>query len=70
MSIGDNSWVGDNVDLYILGNITIRNNAVASQMSYLCTGCHDYQSTIFDIYSKEIVIEDEVWVTTDVLLLL
>lgn len=66
LTIGDYSWVGDNVTLYTLGKITIGSNSVVSQKSYLCTGSHDYSSPLFDIYSKPIVIEDEVWLATDV----
>src|SRR6185437_4485627 len=51
VSIGDYSWIGDNVELYSLGNITIGANAVVSQRSYLCAGTHNYQSIAFDIYS-------------------
>jgi putative colanic acid biosynthesis acetyltransferase WcaF len=66
LTIGDNTWVGDDVELYTLGEITIGKNAVVSQRSYLCTGSHDYQMLTFDIYAKPIVIEDEAWVATDV----
>jgi putative colanic acid biosynthesis acetyltransferase WcaF len=66
LTIGDYSWIGDNVDLYNLGNITIGAHAVVSQRSYLCTGSHDYKKEGFDIYSESIIIEDEAWVATDV----
>ncbi len=66
LTIGDCSWIGDDVDLYTLGDITIGANAVVSQRSYLCTGSHDYRVSSFDIYEKPIVIEDEAWVATDV----
>jgi putative colanic acid biosynthesis acetyltransferase WcaF len=66
LSIGDHSWIGDDVDLYNLGEIQIGANAVVSQKSYLCTGGHDYQSVPFDIYAKPIVVEDEAWIATDV----
>ncbi len=66
LTIGDNAWVGDNAELYTLGNITIGKNAVVSQKSYLCTGSHDYKSLAFDIYAKPIVIESEVWLAADV----
>jgi putative colanic acid biosynthesis acetyltransferase WcaF len=64
--IGDNAWVGDNVDLYTLGEISIGKNAVVSQRSYLCTGSHDHTSEAFNIYAKPIIVEDEAWVATDV----
>jgi len=66
LSIGDYAWVGDNVELYTLGNITIGANAVVSQKSYLCTGSHDYHSDTFDIYAQPIVIKEKVWIATDV----
>ena len=66
LSVGDNAWIGDNVELYTLGQISIGKNAVVSQRSYLCTGSHDYQTETFDIFTKPIVIEDEAWVATDV----
>ncbi|WP_337840980.1 putative colanic acid biosynthesis acetyltransferase [Rheinheimera sp.] len=66
VSIGNYSWIGDDVVLYSLGEIRIGSNSVVSQRSYLCTGSHDYQKQSFDIYAKPIVIADQVWLATDV----
>ncbi len=66
LSIGDYSWVGDNVELYSLGEIEIGSHAVISQKSYLCAGTHIYTKPTFDILSKRIVIGDGVWLCTDV----
>lgn len=66
LTIGDYAWIGDNVELYTLGEIVIGNNAVVSQRSYICTGSHDYTKPSFDIYALKTVIEDEAWVATDV----
>ena len=66
ISIGDYSWIGDDVVLYSLGEIEIGKNTVISQKSYLCTGSHDHSSKTFDIYAKPIKIGDEVWIATDV----
>ena len=66
ISIGDYSWIGDDVVLYSLGEIEIGKNVVISQKSYLCTGSHDYLKSDFPIYAKKITIEDEVWLATDV----
>lgn len=68
LSIGDYTWIGDDVVLYSLGEINIGSNVVVSQKSYLCTGSHDYQKPTFDIYAQPITIEDEVWVASDVFL--
>ena len=66
LSIGDYSWIGDQVDLYTLGNIIIGKNVVISQKSYLCTGSHDYLKEDFSIFQKPIIIQDQVWVASDV----
>lgn len=66
LTIGDYSWIGDFVELYTLGEITIGANAVVSQYSYLCTGSHDLKSPAFDIFAKSIVVEDEAWVAAGV----
>jgi putative colanic acid biosynthesis acetyltransferase WcaF len=66
LKIGDYSWVGDHAVLYCFAEITIGNNVVVSQKSYLCAGTHDYRSPGFDIQAFPIVIEDEVWLAADV----
>ncbi|TCL07337.1 putative colanic acid biosynthesis acetyltransferase [Sodalis ligni] len=66
LTIGDNSWIGDNVVLYTLGEIHIGNNTVISQRSYLCTGSHEYEKPTFDIFYKPIVIGNSCWLATDV----
>ena len=66
ISIGNYSWIGDDVTLYSLGEIEIGKNTVISQKCYLCTGSHDYSDTYFSIYEKKITIDDECWLATDV----
>ena len=66
VSIGDHSWIGDEVILYSLGPINIGENVVISQRSYLCTGSHDYLKTDFPILQQPITIENECWLATDV----
>ncbi|MEL6944080.1 MAG: putative colanic acid biosynthesis acetyltransferase [Bacteroidota bacterium] len=66
VSIGENSWIGDEVVLYSLGEIEIGKDVVISQRSYICTGSHDYNKEGFDIYAQKITIEDECWLATDV----
>jgi putative colanic acid biosynthesis acetyltransferase WcaF len=66
LKIGDYSWIGDNAVLYSFAEITIGNDAVVSQNSYLCAGTHDYRSPAFDIRALPIVIEDQAWLAADV----
>ena len=58
VTIGDYSWIGDNVVLYSLGEIEIGKNVVISQKSYICTGSHDYLQIDFPIFAKKIIIKD------------
>ena len=66
ITIGDFSWIGDEVNLYSLGEIEIGNNVVVSQKSYLCTGSHDYLKPNFPIFAKKITIKDQCWLASDV----
>ena len=66
VSIGDFSWIGDEVVLYSLGNIKIGENTVISQRSYICTGTHDYNSEDFRIYAEDTNIGSKCWLATDV----
>jgi putative colanic acid biosynthesis acetyltransferase WcaF len=66
LRIGDYSWIGDDVVLYSLGEITIGAHTVISQRSYLCAGTHDYTAPGFDIASLPICIGDQAWIATDV----
>jgi putative colanic acid biosynthesis acetyltransferase WcaF len=62
VEIGDDSWIGDQVELYSLGNIRIGRNAVVSQGSYLCAGTHDHRDPSFPIEARPIVVADQAWV--------
>jgi putative colanic acid biosynthesis acetyltransferase WcaF len=66
VSIGDYSWIGDDVVLYSLGDIYIGTHTVVSQRSYICAGTHDYTSPTFDIQALPVRIGDQAWVATDV----
>ena len=64
VAIGDRAWIGDNVELYSLGEIRIGHDSVISQGSYLCTASHDYRDTKFAIFTRSIVVDPEVWIAT------
>jgi putative colanic acid biosynthesis acetyltransferase WcaF len=66
VTIGNHSWIGDEVVLYSLGDIHIGEHTVISQRSYLCTGTHDYTSTQFDISASPIFIAAQCWIASDV----
>ena len=66
VSIGDYAWIGDNAELYSLGEIDIGAHAVVSQGSYLCAGDHDYTDPSFPIRSHRVVVGAQAWVAADV----
>jgi len=67
LSIGANSWIGEEVWLLNLDQITIGSNVCISQRAFLCTGNHDWSKSSFDLIVKPITIEDGVWICANVL---
>ena len=65
VTIGDYSWVGDDVVFYSIDEIIIGSHSVISQESYLCTGSHDIQQHTFPLTTAPIKIGNGVWVATD-----
>lgn len=66
VKIGDYAWIGDNAELYSLGEIEIGANVVVSQRSYLCAADHDYTQPDFPIRACPIYIEEQAWLAADV----
>lgn len=62
LTIGHNTWVGENVWIDCLVPINIGNNVCLSQGAVLLTGSHNYKKTTFDLITKIIVLEDGVWI--------
>jgi putative colanic acid biosynthesis acetyltransferase WcaF len=62
LSIGDHSWIGEDVWIDNLTKVTIGTNACISQGVYLCTGSHDWSDPAFGLLVQAITIEDGAWV--------
>ncbi|WP_084727325.1 DapH/DapD/GlmU-related protein [Rhodococcoides yunnanense] len=62
LSIGDNSWVGEDAWILNLEPVTIGADSCISQAVLLCTGSHDRRSATFEFDNAPIVIGDRVWV--------
>lgn len=65
VKLGNHCWIGDHAELYSLGAITIGDNAVVSQRSYVCAATHDYKDITFPLLAKPILIEREAWIAAD-----
>ena len=64
--IGNYCWIGDDCDIYNLGDITLGNNVALAHRVSLCTGNHRYDKITFDILAEPIKLNDEVWLPNDV----
>jgi putative colanic acid biosynthesis acetyltransferase WcaF len=60
--IGDHCWIGENVWIDNLTNISIGDNVCISQGAILLCGNHNYKKYTFDLITKPIVLEEGVWV--------
>jgi putative colanic acid biosynthesis acetyltransferase WcaF len=62
LSVGDHSWIGEDVWIDNLAQVTIGAHACISQGAYLCTGNHDWRKETFDLIARPITINDHAWV--------
>jgi putative colanic acid biosynthesis acetyltransferase WcaF len=62
LSIGNNTWIGENVWIDNLDNVSIGSNCCISQGAMLLCGNHNYKKTTFDLIVGKIVLEDGVWI--------
>jgi putative colanic acid biosynthesis acetyltransferase WcaF len=65
VTIGDYSWIGDDVVLYSLDQILIGEHCIISQKTYLCTGSHDIQDSAFGLKTASVTIGNGAWVAAD-----
>lgn len=62
LSIGNYSWIGENVWIDNLDTVYIGNNVCISQRAFVLCGNHDYTKSSFDLMIKPIIIEDGAWI--------
>ena len=62
LSVGANSWIGEQVWIDNLDKVEIGANVCISQGAMLLTGNHDYTKSSFDLITNKIILEDGVWI--------
>lgn len=62
LSIGNDVWIGENVWIDNLADVTIENNVCISQGAMLLCGNHNYKKSTFDLMIGEIVLKEGSWV--------
>ena len=66
LSVGHDCWIGEGVWIDNLDFVSIGHDVCISQGAYLCTGSHDWASEDFQLITKPIVVEDHVWIASQV----
>lgn len=61
--VGEHAWIGEDVWIDNLAQVSIGNHCCVSQGAYLCTGSHDWSSNAFDLVTKPITLGDHAWVS-------
>ena len=69
LTIGENSWIDGEVQLYSVDQISIGANAVVSEGAYICTASHDITSPTFQLKTAPIEIGDMAWVCSRAIVL-
>lgn len=64
--VGDYVWIGDETTIYNLGDVTIGSHVALAHNVFICTGFHRTDVRTFDIGEMPVVVENEVWVASDV----
>lgn len=62
LSVGDWSWIGEDVWIDNLAEVTIGDDCCLSQGAYLCAGSHDWSLESFDLIVKPITLCNGAWV--------
>ena len=62
LTIGNHTWIGENVWIDCLVPVSIGSDVCLSQGAVLLTGNHNYKKTSFDLITAELTIEDGVWI--------
>ena len=62
LNLGNNVWIGEDVWIDNLTQVTIADNVCISQGALLLTGSHDYNITSFNLQVKEITLHEGVWI--------
>jgi len=62
LSVGDHTWLGEEVSVINFAPVTIGRHCCLSQRAVLCSGNHDYRSQNMRYRHSPVVIEDGVWI--------
>jgi putative colanic acid biosynthesis acetyltransferase WcaF len=62
LAVGDDVWIGDDVGILSLAQVTIESNVCVARRSFLCTGSHDFRTEDFKLKVAPILIRNGSWI--------
>jgi putative colanic acid biosynthesis acetyltransferase WcaF len=62
LEVGHHAWIGEDVWIDNLDQVTIGAHACVSQGAYFCTGNHDWSDPAFGLITRPIVVEPCAWI--------
>src|SRR5689334_13761461 len=62
LAVGDHVWLGDDVGIQSLAQVTIESNVCVSRRCYLLTGSHDFRREDFKLKVAPILIRQGSWI--------
>ena len=69
LAVGDHVWIGDDVGILSLAQVTIESNVCVARRSSLCTGSHDFRREDFKLEVAPILIRTGSWIAIGCLVL-
>jgi putative colanic acid biosynthesis acetyltransferase WcaF len=63
LTIGDRSWIGEDVWIHNQGQVVLGSDVVISQGTFLTTGTHAYRDDMA-LHTSPISVEDGAWITS------
>ena len=65
LTMHNGSCIANGVNVYSQSSIVIGERSLVSQGAHLCSGSHDFESHMFDLVSKPIIIKNDVWICAE-----
>lgn len=62
LTMGEQVWIGEDVGILSLAQVTVGSNVCISQRAYLCTGSHDFRREDFKLKVAPITVGDGSWI--------
>ncbi len=69
LEIGEDCWIGQDVWIDNLDQVTLNSDVCVSQGAYLCTGSHDHRSPTFELRIGPITVGHGAWLAAKCIVL-